>query len=369
VRHSEVIGIDASRATVERLTGTETYSFELIKALTELNTDQRFELYVNAKTPPDRLPSLGEAICIPLPRLWTHGRLSIEMVRRRPGVLFVPAHVVPFIHPRTVVTIHDLGYLEHPDAHPPGDLRVLDWSTRWSVRSATKIIAISQTTKTDLIRHYRVPSDKIQVVPHGVSGSLCAASPDEMARMREKYSLPERYVLAVGTVQPRKNLARLAEAVLKLNAGCEQIELVIAGKRGWLADEVEREIAKSGASHIIRMLGYVADGDLPALYSGAKVFCQPSLYEGFGMPVLEAMACGTPVVAANRSSLPEIGGEAAMYADPFSVDALALALSRVIKEKELRAQMIGRGLLRVQDFTWNRTATRTLAILQEVLTT
>ncbi len=369
MNHSDVIGIDASRLSVKRLTGTETYSFELIKALARLESDRKFELYFNSASPPDRLPALGEAICIPFPRLWTHVRLSVEMARRRPGVLFVPAHVIPIVHPRSVVTIHDLGYLEHPETHPPGDLRMLDWSTRWSIRAATKVIAISQATKNDLQQHYRVPSDKIRVVHHGVSESLQPATRDEVAQVRLKYALTERYVLAVGTVQPRKNLARLAEAVLALNCSGERIELVVAGKPGWLSNVVERDISTSGASGNVRLLGYVEDRDLAALYTGAEVFCQPSLYEGFGMPVLEAMACGTPVVAANRSSLPEIGGDAAIYADPFSADSIAQTLSRVLAEPELRQNMIGRGLLRVRDFTWNRTATQTMNVLQEVLAT
>ena len=245
----------------------------------------------------------GEPVCIPFPRLWTHVRLSVEMLRRRPGVLFVPAHVVPALHPPSVVTIHDLGYLHHPEAHPASQRRMLHWSTRWSVFAARRIIAISENTKRDLIRSYRVPEEKIAVIPHGVAAEFAPANAGAVSDVRARYGLGARYVLAVGTVQPRKNLARLAAAVRQLNDNGTRIDLAIAGKQGWLAADVMYEIENERASPFVRLLGYVPDADLPALYTGADVFAMPSLYEGFGMPVLEAMACGVPVVAADRSSL------------------------------------------------------------------
>jgi glycosyltransferase involved in cell wall biosynthesis len=360
---SRVIGIDASRITVDRLTGTETYTFQLLKALARIAPAEQFELYLNAGEPPKGVELPGAPVCIPFPRLWTHVRLSAEMARRRPGVLFVPAHVVPLIHPRSVVTIHDLGYRVHPESHPADQTRMLDWTTRWSVRSARRVIAISNTTRDDLIEQYGVAPNKIAVIPHGVAAEFRPAAADQIASVRAKYDLPERYILSVGTVQPRKNYDRLAAAVATLTGEHEDATLVIAGKRGWMADRVEREIEDTGAGRRVRMLGYVEDRDLPALYSAAMLYCQPSLYEGFGMPVLEAMACGAPVLAADRSALPEVGGDAALYCDPLDPASIAAGLQALLDGPELRAELSHKGQAHAEPFTWDRCATDTLAVL------
>ena len=242
---------------------------------------------------------------------------------------------------------------------------MLDLTTRWSARAAQRIIAISETTKSDLVTHYTVRPDKIDVVHHGVSESLSPAPREEIDRARATHGLPDRYVLALGTIQPRKNYVRLAQAIASLNACGEEIALVIVGKRGWLAGEVETGIAASGAD--VRMIGYIEDSDLPPIYSGAVAVCQPSLYEGFGMPVLEAMACGTPVVSSNRSSLPEIGGDAAFYVDPLDPASIAAGLSRVLSDVDLRLSLIARGRLRAANFTWERCARQTLNVLRRTI--
>lgn len=363
---SNVIGVDASRITVGRLTGTETYTHQLLRAIHDLEPPDQIELYLNANRPPANISLPGRPVCIPFPRLWTHLRLSTEMARRRPGVLFIPAHVVPLIHPRTVVTIHDLGYLFHPETHPANDRRMLDCTTRWSVRAATRVIAISSATKNDLIHRYGVPPEKIDVVHHGVAREFQPAGADEIARVRAQHGLPERYLLSVGTLHPRKNYGRLASAVAELNRSGLDFTLAIAGKRGWMSDQVEREIAEAGAGDRVRMLGYVEDGDLPALYSGAAVYCQPSLYEGFGMPLLEAMACGVPVLAANGSALPEVGGDAALYHDPLGIPELANGLRKLTTNSELRTELIAKGRTRAATFTWEQCAVQTLEILRGV---
>jgi glycosyltransferase involved in cell wall biosynthesis len=362
-----VIGIDASRALVHERTGTETYTFELLRALAALNPLDDFELYLNASSaPPDLPPDLGPAVCIPFPRLWTHVRLSARLATRPPGVLFVPAHVVPAFHPRTVVAIHDLGYLHFPEAHPPRTRRMLDLTTRWSIRAAREIIAISEATKADLIRSYGIAPARITVVHHGVDPDFHPRSDAEIAPTLNRLGIEGPYVLAVGTYQPRKNFGRLAAAMEKVAAAGLPHLLVIAGKRGWLAEQVDREIAASGQADRITRLGYVASPDLQALYAGASAFCLPSLHEGFGMPVLEAMASGAPVVTSHSTALAEVAGNAALLVDPLDVDAIDAALVRVLTEPKLARILSANGLERASEFTWRAAAEATLAVLRRV---
>jgi glycosyltransferase involved in cell wall biosynthesis len=361
-----VIGIDGSRLTVGERTGTETYTYQLLAALARLDVDDPIRVYLNASRPPTDLPGIGQPVCLPFPRLWTHLRLSWEMQRNQPGVLFVPAHVVPLRHPRSVVTIHDVGYLHHPESHPTSARRMLHAATRWSTLAARRIIAISETTKRDLIAHYSVPESRIQVIPHGVDHTMRRASREAIAELKQRRGLPDRYVLFVGTVQPRKNLGRLAAAMSFVARAGLPHRLVVAGKRGWMAAEVVTEIKASGMADRVTFLGYVPATDLPTLYSGADAFCLPSLYEGFGLPVLEAMACGTPVVAPDRSALPEVAGDAAMLVDPTNPQAIGATLSRLLIDDSLRRELVERGCRRAQQFTWERTAEATIALLRGV---
>ena len=362
------IGIDASRATVTRRTGTESYARRLIQALLEAGVPRghAFTLYFrDAPAPglfsvPDGAAPASNRV-MPFPRLWTHVRLSAELLRpARPDVLFVPAHVLPLAHPLpTVVTVHDLGYRHFPEAHPWRQRLYLEWSTRFSARQATRVIADSAATKRDLARFCGVPEGKIAVVYPGYDDSLARVDP---AEVRARYGLPENYFLHVGTLQPRKNLMRLMEAVSLAPA---PICLVLAGRAGWLAAPIAaraRELADR-----VRWLEYVPDEDLAGLYSGAQALVFPSLFEGFGFPVLEAMACGTPVICSNTSSLPEVAGEAALLADPQDVQALLRAMLRVQAEPALRAELAARGLSRVRQFSWRRAAEETLAVLEEVV--
>ncbi len=363
-KRSGVIGIDASRAFSDQRTGTETYSFELLRALAALDPPDQFELYLNARSRPANLPHLGAPILMPAPRLWTHRRLSQRMLLHPPGLLFVPSHVVPFVHPPAVVTIHDLGFLERPDDHPPRDRRQLDLSTRWSVRAASRIITVSQFTRSELERRYNVERNRIEAIPLGVADRFRTATETDAKRVRERYRLPDRFVLFTGTVQPRKNFGGLARAIAEIARDDPSIQLVIAGKPGWLVDRVDAEIAASGAAGHVIQLGYVPGADLPGLYRAASVFCLPSHYEGFGLPALEAMAAGVPVVVSDRTSLPEIVGDAGLLVDPDDPRAIARAVRRVWSDRELAGGLSERGRSRSLEFTWKRTAIRTLDVLR-----
>ena len=359
------IGIDASRAALARRTGTERYARELIRALLAAGSRHTFTLYFRGAPPagafPGAFPAPKQRV-IPFPRLWTHIRLSLELLARpRPDVLFVPAHVLPLVHPLpSVVTVHDLGYRYFPGAHPLGQRLYLDWSTRFSARAATRVIADSLATRGDLARFYGIPPEKVTVVYPGRDESLAPADP---AAVRARCNLPEDYLLHVGTLQPRKNLIRLIQAVEALRPRWPALSLVLAGRRGWLAEPI-LALARQHAD-FVRLLDYVPEADLAGLYSGARAFVFPSLYEGFGFPVLEAMAGGTPVICANTSSLPEVAGEAALLVDPASTADLAGAIERVLAEPVLRAELSAKGRLQAQRFSWQRAAAETLAVLEQ----
>ena len=259
------------------------------------------------------------------------------MLAAPPDVLFVPSHVLPVVHPRrSVVTIHDLGYHWFPEAHTAANRRQLDLSTRFNAATAAHVLANSQATKDDLCHVYGTDPDKVTVVHLGRDESLQPVSdPQRLRDVRTKLGIdrdgqPRPYLLYVGTLQPRKNLVRLIDAfatVLDLVPG---LVLVLAGQRGWLAEPIYRRVDELGLAGRVLFPGFVDDADLPALLSGALAFVFPSLYEGFGIPVLEAQACGAPVLASNTSSLPEVAGDGALLVDPLDTAAIAAGLARLL---------------------------------------
>ena len=396
-----LIGIDASRTTAARRTGTGIYSLNLIRALLDLGTAHTFRLYFNeapspgildpggppATPPGDRehsaphemaasikTPGNGrphvEYRVMPFPRLWTHARLSWEMATQPPDLLFVPAHVLPLVHPRrSVVTVHDLGYLYYPQAHTLFQNLYLRWSTRRNARAAVRLLADSEATRQDLVRHYHTHPDKVEVVYPGRDESLAPiADPQSLRRARARYGLSatDPYLLYVGTLHPRKNLVRLVQAFAATLARLDEpLYLVLAGQKGWLYDDIFAEVRRLGLDGRVLFPGFVPAGDLPSLLSGALAFVFPSLYEGFGLPVLEAMACGSPVVCSNTSSLPEVAGDAALLVDPLDVDALASALLRIVADESLRLELIDRGFRQVRRFSWTGAARQTMHILKE----
>lgn len=372
-----LIGLDASRlaptsSVLPGRTGTETYSLHLLRHLLAIGGRHRFRLYLRAPLGEGGLPAGTEAEqrVIRLPRLWTHVGLSWEMARRPPDVLFIPAHVVPLIHPRrTVVTVHDLGYRLYPQTHRRLDFLYLEWSTRWSAHAARVVLADSQATANDLRRFYGIPVEKVRVVYPGRDEALAPVrDPAALAAVRAKYGLTGRYVLHIGTLQPRKNLIRLVEAfseVPKREPELGDLRLVLAGKKGWLCEGLFRRVAELGLQERVLFPGYVPDGDLPALLSGAVCFAFPSLYEGFGFPVLEAQACGVPVICSNAASLPEVAGDGALLVSPHDTAAWTEALMRVLTDEELRAQLTARGFANVARFSWRRCAEEVMQALED----
>jgi glycosyltransferase involved in cell wall biosynthesis len=364
-----LIGIDASRATAARRTGTENYSLHLIRELVALAPAHRFRLYFNQAPQPGLIPDGAEERVIPLPRLWTHGRLAWEMAVRPPDLLFVPSHVLPLVHPRrSVATVHDLGYVHYPQTHTLWQNTYLRWSTRHNAHSAARVLADSQATRRDLIDAYGIAPRKAVVVYPGRDESLArVADPAAVAATAARYGISGPYLLYVGTLHPRKNLARLVQAFATAAGGLDRgLQLVLAGQKGWMFGEILAQVRSSGMEGRVVFPGYIPEQDLAALLSGALAFVYPSLYEGFGLPVLEAMACGTAVLCSNASSLPEVAGDAALLVDPLDTAALAAGLRRIATDESLRHSLALRGLEQVQRFSWRRCAHETLAVLEEV---
>lgn len=379
-----LIGIDASRALRARRTGTENYSLQLVRHLLALGCSHRFRLYCDHAPPPGLFDLPGppaasgvssgraELAVIPWPRLWTHLRLSVEVTRRPPDVLFVPSHVLPLLHPRrSVVTVHDLGYRHFPEAHPGLDRAYLDLSTRFNAHCAARVLADSRATREDLVRFTGIAADKVTVVHLGRDESLApVADPLRLAEVQRRLGVARQgepalpYILYVGTLQPRKNLVRLVDAFALARRQRPELVLVLAGQRGWLADPIDRRVEALGLRNAVRFPGFVAAADLPALLSGAACFAFPSLHEGFGFPVLEAQACGAPVLAANTSSLPEVAGEGALLVDPLDTTAIAAGLLRLIEDEPLREHLRAAGYANLRRFSWQRCARETLAVLE-----
>jgi glycosyltransferase involved in cell wall biosynthesis len=267
----------------------------------------------------------------------------------------------------TVLTVHDLIFERFPAYHKRSNYLYLGWAMPLFCRRARAVIAISENTKQDLAERYRLPPDKISVIPEAAAPHFVLQPAEVIAEARARYGLPERYALAVGTLEPRKNLARLVDACGPLFDQGLLDALVLVGSRGWLYEGFFQHLEASPWRERVILPGYVRDQDLPAVYGGALVTAQPSLYEGFGLPVLEAMACGSPVCASATSSLPEVGGDAALYFDPESVEEMTEALRAVVDDGQRQRQMREAGLARARQFTWAETARQTAALYERLL--
>jgi len=358
-----LIGIDASRAVAARPTGTEIYSRRLIRALLALESPHDFRLYLRGAPPAGAFPG-AELRAIPSPRLWTHLRLSWEMAHHPPDALFVPAHVLPLVHPRaSLVTVHDLGYLYFPRTHPWPQRLYLDVSTRWNVRAAAHLLADSEATKADIVAHYGTPPDKITVAYPGHDETLAPVrNLAAIEAVKTHYGIVGDYFLYLGTLQPRKNLARIITASAALKP---ETVLVLAGKRGWLYEDLFAQVRRMGLERRVLFPGYVPDENKVALLSGALAFVFPSLYEGFGLPVVEAQACGCPVITSTTSSLPEVAGGTALLVNPGDTDAIAAAMQRIATDPALRESLIERGFANVHRFSWTACAQSVLSIVEQ----
>jgi glycosyltransferase involved in cell wall biosynthesis len=356
-----LIGVDASRVTRRQRTGTENYSLHVLRNLLEQDDVNHYRLYASQPIHADLLPSTSRTSqrVIRLPRLWTQVGLSREMLSAPPDVLFVPSHVLPLICPaRSVVVVYDVGHRFFPRAHTVPEWLYVEWAIRRHVRRATVLLTISEASKRDLVRLYGADPARVAVAYPAVEAAFRPASSATIAQVRDKYGLAERYVLHLGTVKPRKNLPRLVEAFATLE---RDTQLVLGGMTTHGGAAVSRAIDRCGVADRVKLLSYVPGADLPALYSGAAAVAIVSLYEGFGMPALEALACAAPLVASNRGSLPEIVADAGVIVDPLDVRSIADGLLAAFAGADrLRAA----GPRRALGFTWAEAARVTRAALE-----
>lgn len=358
------IGIDASRAFLRRRTGIEEYSYQVIRHFRTVLADESVILYVRKKISVRNgriqfiipeigfdLPEKWQVRGLWAPRFWTQIRLSLEMFFAPTDVLFVPAHTVPLIHPkRTIVTIHGLEYEFSPESYSWYERFYMRLSIRYSVRVASRVVAVSENTKRDLTQLYGVPESKVAVVYEGVDrpGGMSARTPEFPA-------IDRPYFFFIGRIETRKNILRVIEAfeLFKEKTGLPH-ELLLAGKPGHGYETIAKRIADSPMRGTIREVGYVSEDEKWRWLQGAEVFLFPSLYEGFGLPVIESQLAETPVIAANTSSLPEIAGEGAILVDPSQPREIALALENLTRDPERRADIIEKGIRNSQRFSWEK---------------
>lgn len=276
------------------------------------------------------------------------------------------AFVAPLNAPcKTVVTVHDLSFITRPETHKSLNRAYLTLFTRLSCRRAARVIAVSEWTKQDVARHFGVLPSKIDVIPHGVPPRFVRASPDAIQKFKKEKNIGPNSILFLGSLEPRKNLLSLIEALPRLNL--PEYQLIVIGGEGWKFSAVYARVQALGLQNRVRFEGYVADDDLPLWLSACDVFAYPSLYEGFGMPVLEAMACGAVVVASNATSLPEVVGDAGLTHPPTDVDALASQLRRALSDADLRAALRQKAIARAAGFTWAQAAQLTARVYERVI--
>lgn len=364
------IGIDASRANYDQKTGVHWYSFNLIEELKKVAIDKsQFILYSsdNLKNELGNLPkNWGSKKLNWFPRfLWTQIRLSWEMFFNVPGVLFIPAHVLPLIHPKnSVVTIHDIAFKVFPEAYSWFSRWYLDLTTRFALKNARAIIAPSQFVKNEIGKIYQTDLKKIQVVYHGCNLKKFKIINDQKkaSSILKKYKIKKSFLLYIGRVETKKNILRIIEAFQRVNKKYPDLQLVLAGNSGVGFEEITKIIF--GENNII-ITGRIAENDLSYLLNTAEMFVFPSIYEGFGLPVLEAMACKCPVITSKEISTEEIAGDAALLVDPKNIEEISHAILKILNDKHFKNNLIILGLKRVRDFSWKKTAEQTLKILKE----
>ncbi|MFC2149574.1 glycosyltransferase family 4 protein [Candidatus Auribacterota bacterium] len=362
------IAIDAFEGNMSDRTGPGAYVYNLIKALSSIDNSNEYSLFC-AEPVSEGLRDLPDnfkvnSFRVPVNRtLWSQVILPLALRGKEYDVAHIPGHRTPVFKGRgTVATIFDLAYLHFKDYFKRAHYCRLKYFTEITLKNADRVIAISDFTKNDIIENYKISPEKIDVVHLGVDSHFAdTTGGGELDKVKQRYSITNKYLIHVGSLQPRKNISRLIRVFEEINKGrAEGLQLVLAGKKGWMYDEIFTIIGDLGLMDDVLVLEYVKMEDLPALIKGAEALVLPSLYEGFGLPVIEGFACGTPVAASNASSLPEVGGDAAVYFDPYSEDDMRSVIKTILEDVSLRNDLKQKGMERAKQFSWEKTAQETL---------
>ncbi len=358
------IWIDGYEANITQRLGSSQVAFELLRNLEKI--DQKNDYTILLQTSPlNDLPKerhLWKYKVLKPKKLWTKIALPLLLYtsKEKPDIFFSPTHYIPRFVPvsvKKVVTIFDLSFLHFPEMFTKRDLWQLKNWTKFSVQNADHIITISNFSKQDIIRQYRVSKDKITVAYPGFDKEI----------FKPKIEKQDHYIIYIGTIQPRKNLLRLIEAVSRI----DNLNLIIVGKstgegrQGWMYEKILKAPKELGIEDRVKFLGFVPTQDLQSLLTGAVAYIQPSLYEGFGIPVLEAMACGTPVIVSNVSSLPEVAGNAGVLIDPYSIDQIEQAIRTITTDRKLRQKYSKAGIIQAKRFSWSKMAKEVLKVFEK----
>ncbi|NQT49929.1 glycosyltransferase family 4 protein [Candidatus Kuenenbacteria bacterium] len=364
-----LIGIDASRANKPKKTGVEWYSYHLIEELKKIDKENHYFLYTdkplqgNLANCPDNFEE--RVLKWWLPRFWTLGRLSWEMKfgKRIPDVLFVPAHTIPLLNPKkVVVTVHDIGFEHFPKLYHWADKLYHRFTIRFIKKHADQIITVSNYSKEDICQFYKIAEDKVKVILNGFNNKQYKP----IENLEKKIDQP--YMLFIGRLEEKKNTARLVEAFgkFKQKNPDDKHKLVLIGKKGFGFEKVEENINKYNLQNQVVFPGWVEDKELPIWLNGADLFIFPSLFEGFGIPVLEAMATGCPVICSKTTSLPEVAGEAALMFNPENVDEIVSRIEQVLLNPEVQESLKIKGFSHVKNFSWEKCAIETLEIISNL---
>lgn len=362
-------GFDKKSGLPNRV-GSGEFCFQLLNTLAEIDDKNEYFIYL-PKVPTSDMPKESSSWHYEVVEgrtLWTLVALSKKLFFDKDNldVFFSPTHYLPFYAGKpSIISILDISYLHFPGLFKKRDLYQLKLWGGYSIKKAKKIITISKSSKNDIIKAYNVSEAKIEVVYPGIK--VISNIKDKILNMsdfKKKFGINDEYILFVGTLQPRKNIENLIEAFSMIKN--KNLNLVIVGKKGWMYEDILNAPKKYEVSDRVKFLDNVNDEDLPGFYKNAVCFVLPSLYEGFGLPILEAMQYGCPVLTSNISSLPEAGGDAAIYFDPQNSEDIAEKIDKVTSDEKLRTEMVQKGYEQVKKFSWEKTARETLKVLQEL---
>lgn len=364
------IGLDGNEANVKNRVGSGQYAYAMLKELAKVKKHD-FIVYLKENPLNDlplECPNFKYKIFGPK-KLWTQLALPLKLaLGPRLDLFFTLGHYGPrFSKVPYAVTIFDLSYLHYPELFNSDDLyQLTNWS-KYSIKNAKHIFAISNATKDDITKNYEIDPKKITVTYMGYNQQLFKPQPKlTIEKVQTKYKIKGEYIIFVGTLQPRKNIERLIEAFSGLSSKTSDLSLVIIGKKGWMYDQIFTKVKKLNLESNVIFTDFIPEVDMPALISGAKLYVLPSLYEGFGIPVIEAQACGTPVVVSNTSSLPEIVGESGIKVNPNDTKSIKLGIEKVLNNLTLSSNLIKKGLKNAQRFSWQKCAKDTLEVFESL---